>query len=50
MRKKFNKRLLKKTPEELELYLHFKRRGSKVPPKKGKGSFQRKKKRNRDDF
>ena len=31
----------KKSPEELEQYLQFKRRGFKVPAKKGKGSFKR---------
>lgn len=35
---------LKKTGEELQSYLEFKRRGSKVTPKKGKGSFKRKSK------
>lgn len=33
---------LKKTGEELQSYLEFKRRGFKVTPKKGKGSFKRK--------
>ena len=35
---------LKKTGEELQSYLEFKRRGFKVKPKKGKGSFKRKEK------
>lgn len=35
---------LKKTGEELQSYLEFKRRGFKVTPKKGKGSFKRKSK------
>ena len=34
--------------EELEQWLHFKRRGSKVPAKKGRGSFKRDKKVNID--
>ena len=33
-----NKQMFKKTPEELQEYLHFKRRGWAVEPKKGKGS------------
>lgn len=28
--------------EELQLFLHFKKRGFSVPPKKGKGSYNRK--------
>ena len=39
--KKFDKRIFKKSPEELQEYLQFKRRGSKVEPKKGKGSYKR---------
>lgn len=35
---------LKKTGEELQSYLEFKRRGFKVKPKKGKDSFKRKEK------
>ena len=33
-----DKRELKKSPEELQAYLMFKRRGSIVPAKKGRGS------------
>ena len=33
----------KMSPEELELFMHFKKRGSVVPAKKGKGSYNRKK-------
>lgn len=40
--KKFDKRVFKKTPEELQQYMIFKRRGSIVENKKGKGSFRRK--------
>ena len=35
---KFDKRMLKMNPEELQAYLAFKRKGSKVPAKKGKGA------------
>jgi hypothetical protein len=35
---------LKKSPEELQEYLNFKRRGGKVENKKGKGSYRRKEK------
>lgn len=40
---KFDKRILKMSPEELQQYLAFKRKGGKVPSKKGKGSYNRKK-------
>ena len=43
-KEKFDKRILKKSPEELQQYMMFKRRGSKVEAKKGKGSFKRKSK------
>ena len=36
------KQVQKKSPEELQEYLHFKRRGSTTRAKKGKGSFSRK--------
>ena len=39
---KFDKRMLKMNPEELQAYLAFKRKGSKVPAKKGRGSYDRK--------
>ena len=39
---KFNKSINKKSPEELREYLAFKRRASRVEPKKGKGSYNRK--------
>lgn len=32
-----NKKILKKSPEELEQYLQFRRRGSRVEAKKGRG-------------
>ena len=40
---KIDKRANKKTGEELQMYLAFRRRGFKVPAKKGKGSYDRKK-------
>ena len=40
----YDKRVNKKTGEELQEYLQFQRRGFIVPPKKGKGSFKRKQK------
>lgn len=39
---KFDKRVNKKTGEELQQYLAFRRKGSKIPAKKGKGSYDRK--------
>lgn len=41
---KSNKQYLKKNSEELQMYLHFKKRGFAIKPKKGKGSYTRKKK------
>jgi len=38
----FDKRMLKKSPEELEQYLAFKRKAGRMPAKKGKGSYDRK--------
>lgn len=38
-----DKRVNKKSGEELQQYLAFRRRGSKVPAKKGKGSYDRRK-------
>lgn len=38
-----DKRVNKKTGEELQQYLAFRRRGFRVPAKKGKGSYDRKK-------
>lgn len=43
-KKKFDKSIFKKTPEELEAFLAFKRKGSVIESKKGKGSYSRKKK------
>lgn len=39
-----DKRIFKKNQEELEQYLQFKRRGTVVRSKKGKGSYKRKSK------
>ncbi len=41
----FDKRMLKKSPEELQQYLAFRRKAGRVPAKKGKGA-----KYNRNDF
>lgn len=38
-----DKRMNKKTGEELQQYLAFRRKASVVPAKKGKGSYNRKK-------
>lgn len=38
---KYNKRVNKKSKEELQEYLAFKRRASRVEAKKGKGSYNR---------
>lgn len=37
-----DKRIFKKSPEELQLYMHFKKRGFVIENKKGKGSYKRK--------
>lgn len=36
-----DKRVNKKEGEELQQYLAFKRKGYKIPAKKGKGSYKR---------
>lgn len=38
---KFDKRVNKKTGEELQQYLAFRRKAGRVPAKKGKGSYDR---------
>ena len=48
--KKVDKRIFKKSFEELQQYMMFKRRGSKVEAKKGKGSYSRKKKHKNDEY
>ena len=46
-----DKRIFKKSQEELEQYLQFKHRGTVVRSKKGKGSYKRKSKhRNHPDY
>jgi len=37
----FDKRMNKKTGEELQTYLAFRRKAGRVPAKKGKGSYDR---------
>lgn len=37
----YDRRVNKKTGEELQQYLAFRRKSSKVPAKKGKGSYNR---------
>lgn len=41
--KKINRQVFKKEGEELRQWQMFTRRGSKVEPKKGKGSYNRQK-------
>lgn len=43
-----DKRVNKKSNEELQGYMQFKRRGFAVKPKKGKGSYKRKPKHKND--
>ena len=43
-KKKVDRRIFKKEGEELQQYLHFRKRGSTVQNKKGKGSYKRDKK------
>lgn len=46
-----NKRIFKKNPQELQMYLHFKKRHGVSKIKKGKGSYSRKQKhRGKDSF
>ena len=42
--KEIDRRIFKKEGEELQQYLHFRKRGSTVQNKKGKGSYKRNKK------
>lgn len=42
-KKKIDRRVFKKEGEELQQYLHFRKRGSRVENKKGKGSYNRQK-------
>ena len=41
--KELDKRMFKKSPEELQQYLHFRKRGSIKENQKGKGSYNRQK-------
>lgn len=45
--KSIDRRMFKKEGEELQQYLHFRKRGSKVPNKK---AYDRKKENNRKDW
>lgn len=47
--KKIDRRMFKKEGEELQQYLHFRKRGSVVNNKKGKGSYNRQKARRGDE-
>lgn len=49
MKKKIDKSLFKKTPEELQEYIKTMRKHGIVPARKGKGSFKRKEKYARDE-
>lgn len=50
MTEKEIKQVQKKTEEELQDFLQFKRRGSLIPAKRGRGSFKRQRKhRNRPE-
>jgi stalled ribosome alternative rescue factor ArfA len=42
-KEKIDRRMFKKEGEELQQYLHFRKRGSRVENKKGKGSYNRQK-------
>lgn len=44
-----NKKIKKKTGEELREYLSFRRRGTTVPPKKGKGSIYSRKSKHKNE-
>ena len=46
---KLNNRMFKKEGEELQQYLHFRKRGSVVQNKKGKGSYNRQKMKRSDE-
>lgn len=48
-KKTIDKRMFKKEGEELQQYLHFRKRGSVVKNKKGKGSYDRKKFKNNEN-
>lgn len=41
-KKKVDKSIFKKSPEELAVWLHLRKAGSRIENKKGKGSYKRK--------
>ena len=47
--KEINHRMFKKEGEELQQYLHFRKRGSVVNNKKGKGAYSRQKMKRGDE-
>lgn len=47
--KKLDKRMFKKSSEELQEYMKFKRRGFRIENRKGKGSYIRKQKHKKDE-
>lgn len=49
-KKKIDKQVFKMEGDELQQYLHFRKRGSVVENKKGKGSYTRKQKHKGKDF
>ena len=48
-KKKFDKSNFKMTAEQLEQWLHFRKAGSRIENKKGKGSYKRKSKYNNNE-
>ena len=47
--KEIDRRMFKKEEEELQQYLHFRKRGSVVNNKKGKGAYNRQKMKRGDE-
>ena len=47
--KKLDKRMFKKSSEELQEYMKFKHHGSRIENRKGKGSYTRKQKHEKDE-
>ena len=47
--KEIDRKIFKKEGKELQQYLHFRKRGSTVQNKKGKGSYKREKKLGGDE-
>ena len=48
-KQKVDRRMFKKEGEELQQYLHFRKRGSVVENKKGKGAYNRQKSKRAGD-